>query len=284
MGVTVGLLYDQIRWEEKAIAEMARKRGVEINLVDCKSSFFDVTGPENSFPFGDIVLQRCISYFRNLHSTALLEYKGYIVINSFDVSNTCGNKMLASLALAKSDVPTPSTLLAFTPETALQAMEKIGYPAVLKPVMGSWGRLIAPLKDKETAQAIFEDREYMFPIYHIYYIQEMVNRPPRDIRTFVIGDEVVAGIYRYSFDEMKTNIARGGKAEFCKITDELRELSLKAAEAVGGGILGVDMMETKNGLVVHEINHTVEFQATVQITGVDIPKHIIGYLLRKAKQ
>jgi [lysine-biosynthesis-protein LysW]--L-2-aminoadipate ligase len=100
----------------------------------------------------------------------------------------------------------------------------------------------------------------------------------------VIGEEAVTGIYRYSFQDIKTNIARGGKAEACHLTDELREISLKAAEAVGGGILGVDLMETDEGYVVHEINHTIEFQATVKVTKVNIPKYIVGYLLRKAKK
>ncbi|MHC1586063.1 MAG: ATP-grasp domain-containing protein, partial [Candidatus Hecatellaceae archaeon] len=130
----------------------------------------------------------------------------------------------------------------------------------------------------------FEERLYMFPLYQVYYLQELVRRPPRDLRVFVIGDEAVAGIYRYSFQDIKTNIARGGKPEACRITDELREISLKAADAVGGGILGVDLMEVDGGYVVHEINHTIEFQATVSATGVNIPKHILGYLLRKARR
>jgi len=234
--------------------------------------------------WGDVILQRCVSYFRNLHSTAILESIGYNVINSFNVTLICGNKLFTSLALMRAKVPTPKTYVAFTPDAALKALDEVGYPAILKPVIGSWGRLILPLKDRETAQAIFEEREYMFPLYQVYYIQEVVERPPRDLRIFIVGDEVVTGIYRYSFVDTKTNIARGGKAEPCRITNEIRELSLKAMGAVGEGILGVDMMETKEGLLVHEINHTVEFQATASATSMDLSKYIIGYLLRKAKR
>ncbi|RLI29414.1 lysine biosynthesis protein LysX [Candidatus Bathyarchaeota archaeon] len=284
MPPTISIIYDQIRWEEKAVRDAALARGIPVNLIDAKKAYFNLVGeekePEN---FGDVVLQRCVSYFRNLHITAILESKGYSVVNSYDVTNVCGNKLLTTLKLAKAGVPTPKTYVAFTPEGALKAAEEVGYPLLIKPVIGSWGRLIVPLKDRETAEAVFEERLYMFPLYQVYYLQEIVKRPPRDLRVFVIGDEAVAGIYRYSLD-IKTNIARGGKAEACHITDELREISLKAAEAVGGGILGVDLMELDGGYVVHEINHTIEFHATVSVTGVNIPKYILGYLLRKARR
>jgi len=284
LGITIGLLYDQIRWEEKTVLETAKSRGLDVNLIDAKASIFELTAKEKIPTLGDVILQRCVSYFRGLHLSAVLENMGYTVVNSYNVAEVCGNKLLSTLILSKAKIPTPKTYVAFTPESAVNALDKLGYPALLKPLVGSWGRLIIPLKDKDTAEAIFEEREYMFPLYQVYYIQEMVKRPPRDIRIFVVGEEAVAGMYRYSFQEIKTNIARGGKAEPCKITDELRELSLKAAETVGGGILGVDMMETESGILVHEINHTVEFRGLVSATGVNIPKNIVGYLLRKAKK
>ena len=284
MGITFGLIYDKIRWEEKAIIETAKLKGIPINLIDSKISFFELTGNEEKKSLGDVLLQRCISFFRGLHITATLESQGYPVVNSYDVTNVCGNKLLTTMALSKAKIPTPKTFVAFTPEGAYASLEKLGYPAILKPVVGSWGRLIVPLKDAETAMAIFEEREFMYPIYQIFYIQKIVKRPPRDMRIFVAGDEVIAGIYRYSFLDIKTNIARGGKAEVCKITREIEDLSLKAADAIGGGILGVDLMETDEGLVVHEVNHTLEFQAMVAATKINIPKYIIGYLIRKAKK
>ncbi|RLI14497.1 MAG: lysine biosynthesis protein LysX [Candidatus Hecatellales archaeon] len=285
MPPTISVVYDQIRWEEKAILEAAKSRGVPVNLVDAKTAYFSLTGEQPSpVDFGDVVLQRCVSYFRNLHITAILELKGYSVVNPYKVTSICGNKLLTSLFLSKAGIPTPETYVAFTPEGALKALDEIGYPALIKPVIGSWGRLIVPLKDRETAEAVFEERLYMFPLYQVYYIQKIVKRPPRDLRIFVIGEEAITGIYRYSFRDLKTNIARGGKAETCRLTDEIREISLKAAEAVGGGILGVDLMETNGGYVVHEINHTIEFHATVKTTKVNIPKYIVGYLLRKAKK
>jgi [lysine-biosynthesis-protein LysW]--L-2-aminoadipate ligase len=161
----------------------------------------------------------------------------------------------------------------------------MGYPAVIKPTVGSWGRLIALLRDKESARAVIEDREHMFPIYQIYYFEEFVERPPRDIRAIVVGDVVVAAIYRYSGDgEWKTNMALGGHAEACPVTKELEDICLKATSALGGEIVGVDLMESKDkGLMVHEVNNTTEFKNTVRVTGVDIPGLMVDYALAKKR-
>jgi [lysine-biosynthesis-protein LysW]--L-2-aminoadipate ligase len=208
------------------------------------------------------------------------------VTAKYNVASMCGNKLLTSLSLAKAGIPTPKTVVAFTIEEAMKALEEMGYPAVIKPVFGSWGRLIAPLKDRETAQAILEHREEIGnPLYQIFYIQEMVERPPRDIRTVVVGEEIAACIYRYSTPgDWRTNIARGGKAEICPVSGEFRELVLKAAHVVGGGLLGVDAMETKSGIVIHEVNSTVEFKGAMSVSEVDIPGDIINYALGLSKK
>ncbi len=233
----------------------------------------------------EVVLQRCVSYFRNVHSTAALESLGHRVVNNFRSAWTCGNKLFCTLALLENKIPTPKTRLAFTEDAAIKAVEQLGYPAVIKPVVGSWGRLSALLKDEDFARAILEDREYMFPLYQVYYLQEFVKRPPRDVRSFVIGDKTVAAIYRISGSrDWRTNTARGGRAENLPIGKELDELSVRAARAVGGEILGVDLMETEDGLVVHEVNNTTEFRNTVPATGVDIPSLIVDYLISSGKR
>ena len=236
-------------------------------------------------PLADrVVLQRSVSYFRNVHSTAALESAGHRVVNSFACAWVCGNKLFGSLELVKHGVPTPKTVLAMAEDSALRSVENMGYPVVVKPVVGSWGRLSALLKDQDAAKAVIEDREHMFPLYQIYYLQEFVKRPPRDIRSFVIGDRTVAAIYRYSNSDWRTNTARGGKAEKCKVTSELDELSVQAAKAVGGEFVGVDLMEGKDGLLVHEVNNTTEFKNTVPATGVDIPGMVIEYLISAQKR
>jgi len=273
------LLYDTIRAEEKMIMDAAKRRGLELSMVRAGDVYFDLE-KDYKADIGDVALQRCVSYFRSLHLTALLESKGVKVVNGLREAVTAGNKLFTTLALIKAGVPVPKTYLSFSPQASLKALEELGYPAVLKPTIGSWGRLIAVLKDRETAESIIEDREHMFPIYQIYYLQERVKRPPRDIRAFVIGGRVAAAIYRISAEGVwKTNTALGGRAVACPVTSELEDLCLRAAKAVGEGVFGVDCMETSEGMVVHEVNNTVEFRNSVPATGVDIPGLILDYLI-----
>lgn len=284
----LGLIYDRIRWEEKALATAAEAKGLENNRIDVKEIYLDTdwSPKETQEKFGDVILQRCISYFRGLHTTAFLESKGLKVINNMDVSLTCGNKLLTTMKLEKAKVPTPRTILSFTEESALNSIETLGYPAVLKPVTGSWGRMVVQLKDRETAQAMLEMRGQMEgSLNQIYYVQEMVQRPPRDIRTIVAGDRIIAAIYRYAPDgDWRTNIARGGHGDICKVTSELEDVALRAAETVGGGLLGVDAMESPRGILVHEVNNTVEFKGAASVCSIDIAGEIIDYMLKEARR
>ncbi len=260
------------------LAKAAEKKDIQLNMLGSRDLYFDLQR-EYREELGDIVLQRCVSYFRSIHLTAFLESKGIRVVNGLHEASTAGNKLNSTLAMINAGVPVPRTYLSFTQETALKALDELGYPAVLKPTVGSWGRLIAIMKDPESAESILEDREHMFPTYQIYYLQEKVKRPPRDIRAFVIGGDVVAAIYRISVEGVwKTNTARGGRAENCPVTPELEDICLRAARAIGEGIFGVDLMETPDGLVVHEVNNTIEFRNTVPATGVDIPGLMLDYL------
>lgn len=274
-------MFDTIRWEEKEIIRAAEKSNLKLGLLDAKKISMELKKREEN---GNLILQRCVSYFRVLHSTFALENMGHKVINNFRTSLICGNKLFVSLALLNNNIPVPRTFVSFDLEGAKEASLKLGYPFVLKPVVGSWGRLSALIKDQDTLNAILEHREYMFPLYQIYYMQEFVNKPGRDIRTFVLGGQTIAGIYRVSSSDWRTNTARGGKAIACKITKEIDELSIKAAEAVGGEFVGVDLMESSEGLVVHEVNTTTEFKNTVPATGVDIPMLVVNYLKESSRK
>lgn len=277
------ILYDQLRWEEKSLIEAAKKKDIELEVINCRENSIDLDEDKSNYR-DDIILQRCVSYYNNLHSTAAFEGLGAKVINSLHTAIMCGNKLFTHMELLKSDIAIPKAFCAFSNQSAMSTLNKNGYPKVIKPVVGSWGRMIALLKDKEAAEAVIEDREHMYPLYHVFYFEEFVKRPPRDIRSIVVGDRVVAAIYRYSGDnEWKTNMALGGKAEACKVTNEMEELCLKAAKTMKGEILGVDLMESENGLLVHEVNNTTEFKNTVRVTGVDIPSLIIDHLVNSNK-
>jgi [lysine-biosynthesis-protein LysW]--L-2-aminoadipate ligase len=285
--VELSIIYDKVRFEEKVLYEKAQSKGVKAQIVDAKTVAVSTDSKKKDFAFGDIIMQRSVSHYRGLYLTACLEHLGFNVINKFKVAETCGNKLITSLVLAANNVPTPRTQFAFSAEGALETIRKAGFPLVLKPIVGSWGRGVFPLRDEETAGMIVEMREEDdSPLARIYYVQEMIDRPPRDIRCIVVGNRVVTAIYRYSAEnEFRTNVARGGKAELAPITKELEDLAIKAAKAVGGGILGVDMMEDKKrGLIVHEVNNTVEFHGAAGVSKTDIPGAMIEYAVKLAKK
>ncbi len=280
----VRIVFDRVRVEEKMLEEKANELGHDTKMIDAKTTQISTESKKNDFDFGNVVLERCVSYFRGLHFTACLEFLGIPVLNKFEVANNCGNKMLTSLLLKKHNVPTPKTYFTFSSETALEILDKEGYPLVIKPIIGSWGRGVMLLKDRDTADAIIEVRELSDgPLDRIYYLQEAVKRPPRDIRAIVVGDQVIAAMYRTSTGGFKTNIALGGEPVACEITKELEDICIKASRAVGGGILGVDVMEDeKKGLVVHEVNNTVEFKGLAKVAKRNIPKEMIDFAVNFA--
>ena len=285
--VELSIIYDKVRFEEKILYEKAQSKGVNAQIVDAKTLAINTESKKKDFAFGDVILQRSVSHYRGLYVTACLEHLGFNVINRFKVAETCGNKLITSLVLSGNNVPTPKTQFAFSAEGALEIIHKTGFPLVLKPIVGSWGRGVFPLRDEETAGMVVEMREEDdSPFARIYYVQEMIERPPRDIRCIVVGNRVVTAIYRYSAEnEWRTNVARGGKAELARTTKELEDLALKAAKAVGGGIVGVDMMEDKKrGLIVHEVNNTVEFHGAASVSKTDIPGAMIDYAVKLARK
>jgi [lysine-biosynthesis-protein LysW]--L-2-aminoadipate ligase len=273
----VGILYSRPRVEEKLILQALERRGIQYELINDDQLILDMECPGLDY---DVVLERCISHARATAALRILNDGGIKTVNTYQVAATCGSKLETTSALMRRGIPSPRTLVAFTPESALEAIERIGYPVVLKPAVGSWGRLLCKVNDREAAEAVLEHKKVLGSYHHsIFYIQEYVDKPQRDIRSFVVGDETICAIYRYS-DHWITNTARGGRAENCPVTPQIDRLSLAGAEAVGGGIVAVDILETGDGrMLVNEVNYTMEFRNSIKPTGVDIPAKIVDYLV-----
>ncbi|MCA9827353.1 MAG: lysine biosynthesis protein LysX [Nitrosopumilus sp.] len=275
------IVFDRLRAEEKMLQKEASDLGHDVVMLDAKITQINTDSKKEDYGLGDVVLERCVSYFRGLHFTASLEFLDIPVLNRFEVANVCGNKMFMTLLLKKHNISTPKTYFSFSSESAATNLEKVGFPLVIKPVIGSWGRGVMPLKDKDTMEAVFEIRDITdSPHDRIYYLQELVKRPPRDIRIITIGDQAVAAMYRKSSGGFKTNIALGADPELCEITKEMEDMAIKASKAMGGGILGIDMMEDdKNGLVIHEVNNTVEFKGLARVAQRNIPQEMVKFAL-----
>ncbi len=279
----LGVLCSRIRVEEKWIFEALERRGIPYDRIDDRRIGLNLAEPGKWLEYG-AVLERSVSYKNGLYATQVLNAWGIPTINMAHVALTCGDKLATSAALTSAGVPQPKVWLAFTPESALEMIESIGYPVILKPVIGSWGRLLAKINDREAAEAILEHKETLGSFQHsVFYIQEYIPKPGRDIRSFVIGDQTVCAIYRHSLHWI-TNTARGGKADICPVTPEIHDISIRAAQAVGGGVVAIDILEDPNrGYLINEINHTMEFHSTVPLTGVDLPGMIVEYALSVAR-
>ncbi len=287
----VGIIISHIRPEEKLLINAFQARGIEPDIISDRDINLDLTaGAEQLAPAGvpwssyDLIMERSVSTSRGLYTLAALESWSINAINSYQTAATCADKFRTTLALTRAGVPQPAARVAFDPDSAIQAIENLGYPAVMKPVTGSWGRLLARVNDPESAEAIIEHRQTLGDYHHhIYYAQEYINKPGRDIRAFVLGDRTICAIYRGSAHWI-TNTARGGQASNCPVTPELDAICVRAAQAVGGGVLAIDLLEDpERGLLINEVNHTMEFRNSSLPTGVDIAAAVANYALQTAE-
>jgi [lysine-biosynthesis-protein LysW]--L-2-aminoadipate ligase len=275
----IGILLSRIRVEEKWLLHALDQQGVAYERIDDGQAVFSLTQPEPWQKYS-VVLERSLSFSRGLYAVQMLNTWGIPTVNMASVAAVCGDKLATSAALARAGVPQPNVQIAFTPEAALEAIESMGYPVVIKPVVGSWGRLISRINDRDAAEAILEHKTTLGSYQHsVFYIQEHIHKPGRDIRAIVIGDKVVCAIYRNS-EHWITNTARGGQGQICPLTPALEEICLAAAGAVGGGVLAIDVFEDEErGYLVNEINHTMEFHTLAPVTGVDIAGLIVAYTI-----
>jgi len=276
----LAILTSRIRVEEKLLVSALERRAIAFDIIDDGELFFDLSRPDERWRRYDAVLCRSLSQSRGLAVLHVLEHWGIRVYNPAAVTATCNDKLLTTLALLHAGIPTPRTLLAFDAQVTIQGSEMLGYPVVFKPVNGSWGRLLARINDRDAAEAVLEHQETLGSYqHHVHYVQEYITKPLRDIRAFVVGERTICAIYRTS-EHWVTNTARGAVASNCPVTPELDSLCVRAAQAVGGGILAIDVLEDpQRGLLVNEINATMEFRNSIAPTGVDIPNEMLDYVL-----
>jgi [lysine-biosynthesis-protein LysW]--L-2-aminoadipate ligase len=280
----LAILHSRIRVEERLLADELASRGVALELIDVREHVFDIHDPSPWTRF-DAVLDRCISQTHALAVVRVLESFAVPCLNTAAVIDACSDKLTTSLALARAGVPTPRVRVAFEAEPALRAVEQNGYPCVLKPTVGSWGRLLARVNDRDAAEAVIEHKQTLGgPQHGVFYVQEHVDKPGRDLRVFMVDGEPICAISRAS-EHWITNTARGGRAANHPVSQSLATICISASKAIGGGVLAIDLLETNGGqLLVSEINHTMEFRNSIEPTGVNIPARIIDALIRRARQ
>ncbi|RXK50205.1 lysine biosynthesis protein LysX [Halorientalis pallida] len=279
-----GILYSRIRKDEKLLLSELRDRGHEVTKIDVRKQQFGLSEPPADFEDVDLVVDRCLATSRSVYATQFVDAYDVPVVNHPDTAGVCADKAKNSLALVEGAVPTPETTVAFTKDAAMDAIEEFGYPCVLKPVVGSWGRLMAKIDSRTAAEAILEHKETLGHYEHkVFYVQEYVDKGGEDIRVLATDGEPVAAMVRSS-DHWITNAAKGAETDAFGLDDEALDLVERASEAVGGGLLGVDLMGTADGYTVHEVNHNVEFKALNEATDVDVPARVVDWLETRAEQ
>jgi [lysine-biosynthesis-protein LysW]--L-2-aminoadipate ligase len=279
---TIGLLHSTIRGDEKLIIEAAKERNVKIELIDVREQIFNRKTYRPNFK---VALNRCVSAVKGMHATRFFESIDVTVINNSSVTAICEDKFVTSLVLQKAHVATPDFAMVFNASQALEAIKEMGgFPVVIKPPLGSWGRLLAKVNDVDALEAILEHKDVLgSPQQKSFYLQKYIKKPGRDIRAFVVDGVTICAIYRDS-PHWITNTARGGVASNCPVTKEISDISKRASDAVGGGILSMDIFETDEGMQINEINHTTEFKNSEKPTGVSISGKIVDYCIKIAKK
>jgi [lysine-biosynthesis-protein LysW]--L-2-aminoadipate ligase len=276
----VAMLVSRVRVEEKMLLDAFARSGLDVDLIDVRRMVLDTRRTSQTW---DVVLDRCVQLSHALTALRLLEDRGVATVNAHRVVANCADKAVTTSLLSAAGVPVPRTLVAFSIEGALEAIDAVGYPAVIKPPVGSWGRLLARVNDRDAAEALLEHKATLGSVAHqVYYVQEHIAKPGRDIRAFVAGGRVICAVERQS-DHWVTNTARGATTANRPVTAEIADLSLAAATAVGGGLLAVDLLEDGDRLLVSEVNHAMEFRNSVDVTGVDIAAHIVEHVMATAR-
>jgi len=285
----IGMVHSTIRGDEKLLMNAARKRTIELIPIDIRKQILNPETGYRTVPCEtwqerfDVILERCVSTTLGMHAVSFFEGQNVPVVNTSRVAQLCADKFTTSLKLRNNNVPTIPFAMAFSEDEAAEAAEQLGgYPVVLKPATGSWGRLLAKINDRDALEAVIEQKFVLgTPPHKAFYIQKYIEKPGRDIRVTTIGDKAICAIYREATHWI-TNTARGAKAKPCKINEALEKLSLAASHAVGGGVLGIDIVETRAGYVENEINHTTEFKNVQRVTEVDVAGKILEYCLEVA--
>lgn len=217
--------------------------------------------------------------FFRLDILRAIEEQSVKLINSRESLEIASDKFLTSILLEKHKIPTPKTVICEEPHIALEAFEELGNDCVLKPLFGSKGIGITRLCDKGFAENVIYS---LGQLNEVFYLQEFVEHNNRDIRILVLGDNVVAGMYRVG-DSWKTNLYAGAKPEPLEITKELEDLAIKAAKTVKTEIAGVDIIETEKGPLILEVNSIPGFIGLQKVAKANIAEQIISYFLKSAE-
>jgi len=274
------MVCSRVRLEEKRLQVALRDRGAHVERIDVRGLIMDADNTkERAF---HAVLMRCIGHSSATYVARLLEQHGVRVINTSAAIHTCGDKAITSTTLQRAGLPIPETALAFSAAGVQAAADRLSYPLVLKPCIGSWGRYVARIADPESLASQIEIRAAIAA--EPFYLQAYLPQDGYDVRAMVVGNETICAIRRCASSWI-FNTARGAIARTLDIPPELDALARAVAQAVSGEIVAVDFLQDASGaFLVNEVNHTPEFHGATTATAVDIAGRMADYTLSVAEE
>lgn len=240
----------------------------------------------HSVPAPGLALLRNLSHREAASIAHRLGHLGVPTMNSSTAIDTCHDKGKQALLFQRHGIPHPRSLHAFSHDQVRELGLQLGWPIVVKPLSGSWGRGVVRLTDNECLDAWTGGCEStdvagkLFPVL----VQEYVEKPDHDLRVVVIGTEPVVAIERRSAD-WRTNTHLGASVRRTEITPAIRELCDRVVGLLGPGFYGVDMLEDvrTNELKLLEVNANPEFAKSSATHGVDIAAHLATYLADRVR-
>jgi [lysine-biosynthesis-protein LysW]---L-2-aminoadipate ligase len=284
----IGLAYTMLTPENAAIKSALEGTGAEVVLINDERELFMLHSLSEKHRGLDALLCRSSSFSRSLCVSYLFEQHGILAVNSYASQQVCGDKVLCSARLSSAGIPTPKVALAFSVKSALAAADGMGYPCVIKPPIGSWGRMVFKITDHECAEAVISLKSTLGHFTDkIYYVQEYVDKPGRDIRVLLVGDEIALSVCRNAPapEAFLTNLNAGGTASEFSLTSEMAEAVHKAGDLLGRGIYGIDLIEDKQGgFSVLEVNHSPEFSKSSGSKINLVAQKIAAFALTSAKK
>jgi ribosomal protein S6--L-glutamate ligase len=289
----IGIIGRKSGWHANDLTRAAREAGTELVFIDLRAAAGCVAWqPDQLANDSKVQLLAWGSYdrilVRNLPAGSLEQVvfrmdvlhqclaAGTPVINPPRALETCVDKFLATARLERAGLPVPGTVVCQSAEGAIQAFESLGRDVVVKPIFGSEGRGLVRVTDRETAWRVFHALE---KVRSAIYVQEFIRHPGWDLRAFVVGGRVIGSMRRLGAKDWRTNISQGAKAQWTELSEDDRDLAIRATRAVGALIAGVDILPgPADERYVIEVNSCPGWHGLSAATGADIAGHLMHYV------
>lgn len=273
------LVNEKFRDQAELIQEAAERARVSATIFKNYEVLMDVTTPTDSLPDFVVFLDKDIVLATYLKSL------GIPIFNDPEVIERCDNKTKQAIVLAHDQIPMPRTILApkVYPKFTIResgyyerVLNELGLPMVIKEARGSFGMNVYLI---ETEKQYYEKVDELRGVDFLF--QEFIaTSRGRDIRVNVVGQKVIAAMYRHSETDFRANITNGGVAEIVELTDEQVDIALRAAKSVGADFAGVDLLfGQEEQPLVCEVNAAAHIRNIYNVTGINVADAMIAYIL-----